>query len=141
VNTQHLESPQGTALGNPEGHRVATEDVLIGALLPSRRNSLRSPLCLTPIDIKILVSKLILLEHTPLLARFFVERPKLLLFRRINFRKQYFYIGIGVKCSRRGSSGPFGIPVTVREVQFNNPSGLWRYSRLQRGFVDNPFRG
>ena len=57
MNTQHLESPQGTALGNPEGHRVATEDVLIGALLPSRRNSLRSPLCLTPIDIKILVSK------------------------------------------------------------------------------------
>jgi len=27
----------------------------------------------------------------------FVVRPKLLLFRRINFRKLYFYIDIGVK--------------------------------------------
>ena len=44
---------------------------------------------------------MILLEHTPLLACFdFVERPKLLLFRRINFRKKYFYVDIGVQNPR-----------------------------------------
>ena len=50
------------------------------------------------IDIKYCFLKLILLEHTPLLACFtFGVRSKLLLFRSINFRKQYFYIDIGVK--------------------------------------------
>ena len=59
------------------------------------------------IDIKILFLKLIPLEHTPLLACFvFVVRPKLLLFRRINFRKQHFYIDIGVKI--QGAVGGIG---------------------------------
>ena len=56
-------------------------------------------LILTPISIlKYCFLKLILLEYTPLLAcSVFVVRPKLLLFRRVNSRKQYFYIDIGVK--------------------------------------------
>ena len=70
--------------------------------LPEGRAQIRAAtiLRLTPISIqRYYFLKLILLEHTPLLACFvFVVRPKVLLVRRINLRKQYFYIDIGVKC-------------------------------------------
>ena len=43
----------------------------------------------------------------PLLACFvFVVRPKLLVFRRINFRKQYLYIDMGVKFGPNKLVGP-----------------------------------
>ena len=48
---------------------------------------------------------MILLEHTLLLACFvFVVRPKLLLFRRINFRKHYFCISISISELRLGTT-------------------------------------